>query len=230
MSASRGLRATGSRSARERRRNVITIPGRAPATGTAARRVRAPTPWSARTRSGATRTLRARRPVPHRGRDSRARGTRLAGARGVDTAQGRGPCGPRPSVSLFVGRSGAGSVNRLLELRLHLGQLVGVRLRVVTAEEQFSTLGQHGPNLGRGTATVTAVGKSQLGPGKGSWLHGGLPPFDPGTTPEAGYCDDRLRGTSTLPDVQHPCSCSRRVSRRPSRLPREQADSVGWIG
>jgi hypothetical protein len=39
-----------------------------------------------------------------------------------------------------------------------------------------------------------------------------------------------LRGASTLPDVQHPCSCSRRVSRRPSRLPRERADSVGWFG
>ena len=93
-------------------------------------------------------------------------------------------------------------------------------LRVVAAEQQLATGREYGPYLGGRSATVTAVGGGQLGPGQGSWLHSGLPPSRLRWRPGAASCDDRLRGAPTLPDVQHPCMCSRGASRRPSRRPR----------
>jgi len=70
-----------------------------------------------------------------------------------------------------------------LHLDVHLAKLGAVGARVVPAEEELSTGGQDSTDLGGRSATVTAVGGGQLGPGKGSRLHSGLPPSRHRVTP-----------------------------------------------
>src|SRR4051812_12205656 len=102
------------------------------------------------------------------------------------TATGRGPVGPRPVVGrgcrglwcagpVLAQGTGARSAAGL-QVDPELPELVPVGLRVVTAEQQLSTRGQHSPHLRGRSAPVTTVSGGQLGGGKGSWLHSGLPP------------------------------------------------------
>ncbi len=107
-----------------------------------------------------------------------------------------------------------------LHLDVQLAHLVIVGACVVPAEEEFSTGGQDSTDLGSRAAAVTAVGGGQLGPGKGSRLHSGLPPSRHRVCPVSLDATNRLRGTSTLADARHPGDCSRRASRHPSRRDR----------
>ena len=139
----------------------------------------------------------------------------------AQTATGREPRSvPAPSWRC----EGPARVRRPESARLHLdvqlAHLVAVGACVVPAEEQLSTGGQDCTDLGGRSATVTAVGGGQLGPGKGSRLHSGLPPSRHRVAPVSLDATNRLRGTSTLADARHPGSDSRRASRHPSRRDR----------
>lgn len=128
---------------------------------------------------------------------------------------------PAPSWCGVWGRRGcAGRSSARLHLDVQLAHLVAVGTRVVPAEEKLATGGQDSTDLGRRPATVTAVGGGQLGPGKGSRLHSGLPPSRHRVAPVSLDATNRLRGTSTLADARHPGSDSRRASRHPSRRDR----------
>jgi len=100
-----------------------------------------------------------------------------------------------------------------LDVRLHLAELVRVRLGVVPAEEQLAALGEYGSDLCRRPATVAAVGEGQLWPGQRIGLHGGLPPYGIGRVSDTDSSDDRSRGALTFPDVPYPCICSLGVAR-----------------
>ena len=142
-----------------------------------------------------------------RGRRRRRRGGNRIGSRPV-------------GVRCEVRRGRAGLESARLHLDVQLAHLVAVGACVVPAEEEFSTGGQDSTDLGGRAATVTAVGGGQLGPGKGSRLHSGLPPSRHRVCPVSLDATNRLRGTSTLADAQHPGCCSRRASRHPSRRDR----------
>ena len=128
---------------------------------------------------------------------------------------------PAPSWCGVWGRRGcAGRSSARLHLDVQLAHLVAVGTRVVPTEEKLATGGQDSTDLGRRPATVTAVGGGQLGPGKGSRLHSGLPPSRHRVAPVSLDATNRLRGTSTLADARHPGRDSRRASRHPSRRDR----------
>ena len=157
--------------------------------------------------------------------DSRRRTCRLAGARagrrGRTRRRGGNRTGSRP-VEVCGERRGACApmASARLHLDVQLAHLVTVGACVVPAEEEFSTGGQDSTDLGSRAAAVTAVGGGQLGPGKGSRLHSGLPPSRHRVCPVSLDATNRLRGTSTLADARHPGDCSRRASRHPSRRDR----------
>ena len=144
------------------------------------------------------------------------------GGRTGERGRGGNRMVPAPSrrAADVPGAAAPAGVSARLHVDVHLAQLVAVSACVVPAEEEFSTGGQDSTDLGSRAAAVTAVGGGQLGPGKGSRLHSGLPPSRHRVCPVSLDATNRLRGTSTLADARHPGDCSRRASRHPSRRDR----------